>query len=147
MKVIFIKNVKGIAKKDDVKEVSDGYALNFLIPQGSAVRATNEALAKVQMNQKLVSEQNTKKDQEMQELLANLSKTRSITISGHPESKGHLYQGITAQEICNAIHSQHNIFLPKDLVMHYDKPIKEVGEHTIQIGNKDHSIIYHVIIK
>lgn len=147
MKVIFLKSVKGIAKKDEVKEVSDGYALNFLIPSGSAVRATPEILEKVTAQQKIVSEQNLKKDSEMKQLLENLAKTKSVIISGHPESKGHLYQGITAQEICHAVHDQHKIFIGKELILHYEKPIKEVGNHEIQIGNKDRSIKYLVVVK
>ena len=127
MKVIFTKTVKGKGKQGDVKEVSDGYALNFLIPSGSAIRATTEKHAA-----------------ELAELLRNISKTKLVTLSGHAHSKQTLFQAITAQEIASAIHSQHGIFIPKDLIVDYKNPIKEVGEHDIHIGDKKNHISYTV---
>ena len=55
MKVIFIKDSKGIGKKDEIKDQPDGYARNFLIPKGYAVPATPEAIKKEKVNN-LVSE-------------------------------------------------------------------------------------------
>lgn len=146
MKVIFIKNVKGTAKKDDIKEVSDGYALNKLIPEGVAVRATDEAIANIKKGQELSAESELKKEGELKKLLADLAKTESVTLSGHAHAKGHLYQGITAQEISHAIKESHNLFIPKDLILDYDKPIKEVGDHVVTIGTKKHAIVYKIKI-
>jgi large subunit ribosomal protein L9 len=147
MKVIFKKNVKGIGKIDEVKEVADGYALNFLIPSGSAVRATSDLVSQIAIKKASDSEHQAAADARNKELLSALGKTKSITISGHPkDGKGKLYQGITAQEIAHAIHEKHNLFITKDLVMNYGKPIKEVGEHAIKLGTKQYSIPYTVIV-
>lgn len=146
MKVIFLKNLKGVGKMHDVKEVSDGYAQNFLIPKGVAVRATDEAVAKIQQGQQLVAESEQKKENELLSLLKKLSETGSVTLTGHAHAKGHLYQGITAQEIVHAIKQQHDVFVPKDLVLDYDKHIKETGDHTVTLGTKKHSIVYHIKI-
>ena len=144
MKVIFTKTVKGKGKQGDVKEVSDGYALNFLIPSGSAIRATTEAVTKVE-NEKVSTKQAEEKHAaELAELLRNISKTKLVTLSGHAHSKQTLFQAITAQEIASAIHSQHGIFIPKDLIVDYKNPIKEVGEHDIHIGDKKNHISYTV---
>lgn len=131
---------------NDIKEVADGYAQNFLIPKGVAVRATDEAIANIQQGQQLVAETEQKKERELKQLLAALSQTQSVTLAGHPHAKGHLYQGITAQEIVHAIKQQHSIFVPKDLVLDYEKPIKETGDHNVTIGTKKHSISYQVKI-
>jgi large subunit ribosomal protein L9 len=146
MKVIFIKNVKGTAKKDDIKEVSDGYALNKLIPEGVAIRATDEAIANIKKGQQLSAESEMKKELELRKLLADLKKTESITITGRPHAKNRLYNAVTAQEISHAIQSQHQIFISKDLVLDY-QPIHEVGEHDLTIGTKKQSISYKLIIK
>ncbi len=148
MKVIFIKNVKNIGKINDVKEVSDGYAQNFLIPSGSVIRATDDAITKIKEGQKLSTEAEMKKEDTLKQLLATLKKTTSVTLTGHThDGKGHLYQAVTAQEICHAIKASHNIFITQDMILEYKKPIKEAGEHTVTIGTKKHSITYNVTIQ
>ncbi len=147
MKVLFKKNVKGIGKIDEVKNVADGYALNFLIPSGSAVRATDELVTAVVAKKETNAATEAQKEAASKDLVAQVGKTHSVTISGHAhDGKGKLYQGITAQEIAHAIHEKHGLFLTKDLILNYDKPIKEVGEHAVTIGTKKHSIQYKVIV-
>ena len=147
MKVVFKKNVKGIGKVDEVKEVADGYALNFLIPSGSAVRATDELVSQVAAKKASDIEEQSKAEAKQRETLAAVAKTGSVSIQGHQkDAKGHLYQGITAQEIVHAIHEKHGIFLAKDMVMDYDRHIKEVGDHRVTLGTKKHSITYTVSV-
>lgn len=145
MKVIYIKNVKGVAKKDDIREVSDGFALNKLIPQGLAVRATDAAIAAISAGKQLSAESEAKKDAELAGLLAQIKNTKSVTISDHQHAKGRLYNAVTAQEICHAIKNQHNIFISRDLILDYE-PKREVGEFGVQIGDKKQSISYAVKI-
>ena len=146
MKVVFKKNVKGMGKIDEVKEVADGYALNFLIPSGSAVRATPEIVAGITTKKQETARYETMKEHQLVELLSALKRTESVTITGHAHSKGHLYQAITAQEIVHAIHEAHQLFVPKEFLMDYDRPLKESGTHRVAIGNKKHSIEYSVIV-
>lgn len=141
MKVIYLKNVKGEAKKDDIREVSDGFALNKLIPQGLAVRATDAAIAQIQAGKQLSAESEAKKDAEMAALLSKLKSTKSITISDHQHAKGRLYNAVTAQEISHAIKNQHNIFIPRELLLDYESK-REVGEFEVTIGDKKQSISY-----
>lgn len=146
MKVIFLKNVKGIGKIDEVKEVADGYAENFLIRNGNAIRATPELIKKLEERKSSQTQSAELQLKELTELLQKIKKTKQVTISGHAHTKNVLYQAVTAQEIVRAIHDQHQLFVPKEYVLHYDKPIKESGEHNITLGTKQHSIDYTVLI-
>lgn len=146
MKVLFTKNLKGKGKTGEIKEVPDGYATNFLIAQGYAVRADGHVIEKVAQEKEKLSEIEVAKDRELADTLKKLAATQSIRITGHPHSRGHLYSAVTAQEICNAIKNQHGIFIAKDMIMHYDKPIKEIGGFEITIGNKKRSIPYKLFI-
>lgn len=146
MKVLFMKNLKGKGKIGEIKEVPDGYATNFLIAQGYAVRADGQVVEKVIKEKEKLSEIEFTKEKELLDTLKKLSATQSVKISGHPHSRGHLYSAVTAQEICNAIKTQHGIFITKDMILHYDKPIKEIGGFEIQIGTKKHAIAYKLFI-
>lgn len=146
MKVLFSKNVKGKGKIGDIKEVPDGYATNFLIAQGYAVRADEHVVEKLHAEQEKNKEIKTLEDMKLSETLKALGNTKSIRISNHPHSRGHLYSAVTAQEICNAIKEQHGIFISKNMILDYDKPIKEFGESEVKIGNKNNSIIYKVFV-
>jgi large subunit ribosomal protein L9 len=146
MKVVFIKNVKGKGKTGEIKEVPDGYATNFLIAKGFAVRADKEVVEKLTAEQEKNAQIKSLEDMKLAETLEALSTTKSIKISNHPHSHGHLYSAVTAQEICNAIKEQHNIFISKNMILDYDKPIKEYGESVVRIGNKNQSILYKVFV-
>lgn len=146
MKVLFTKKVQGKGKIGDIKEVPDGYAINFLIAKGYAVRADEKVVEKLNAEQQKNTEIKTLEDMKLAETLNALRATKSIKISNHPHSRGHLYSAVTAQEICNAIKEQHNIFVSKSMILNYDKPIKEFGESEVRIGDKKQSIVYKVFI-
>jgi large subunit ribosomal protein L9 len=145
MKVVFIKALKGTGKLHDIKEVSDGYAQNFLIPKGYAVRATDNLITTIALDKKYNLENEQQHAQELRTLLETIKKTEKITISDHPHAKGRLYSAVTAQEICHAFHTQHQIFIQKNTLLDYE-PIHETGEHEITIGDKKQSIIYRVSV-
>lgn len=131
MKIVLLKDVKGVGKKHDVKAVADGFALNSLIPQGLAEVATAKALARVEMIKK--DEEAQKKIKE--DLIAkNLKSIHDavVTVSVDANEKGHLFAGLHAAEIAPLVKEQTRIdVLPEFIVL--DKPIKEVGEHKIDI--------------
>ncbi len=93
MKVIFFKDVAGVGKKFDIKSVADGYALNFLVPRGLAVKASPEEVAKLEI--KKSSEVKKRQDAEAT-LTKNLKKVSavSLVITQDANEKGHLFKGI-----------------------------------------------------
>jgi large subunit ribosomal protein L9 len=127
MKLIFIKDVGGVAQTGAVKDISDGYALNYLIPRGLAVQATAEALAKHQEKVKREGEAHEKEHAELAALVQSLEGKR-VEIKARATDKGGLFKSITAADIVKALGVQ----LPAEAIA-LEKPIKEVGEHALNI--------------
>lgn len=146
MKVILKKNIKGIGKINDVKEVADGYALNFLIPSGSAVRATDDLIHKIKDAQADEARMHQAQEAQLKETLQRIRSSHHVTITAPADNHGHLYQGVTAQEIAHALREQHEIFIPKEYLYDYHKPIKERGDHEVLIGKKDMHVTYQVTV-
>ena len=145
MKVIFLKDVPRVGKKDDIKDVSDGYAQNFLFPRRLAIVATMQAVANLERQQKEI-----KIEREVQEslLLKNLEgiKDKIITMEGKANEKGHLFQAIHAKEISDAMHREHQAEISPEFI-DLEKPIKELGEFTIPIKIKNKKSSFKLIVK
>jgi large subunit ribosomal protein L9 len=129
MKVILTKTVRDLGKAGDIKDVADGYAQNFLINKGLALRATDELIKKVTTEKKNTEEITQEKKQIMEKLVKSLNGL-SITLDHRADTAGKLYQGISEGEIITALRKDHNIIITKDLFDHF-KPIKEKGTHTV----------------
>lgn len=145
MKIILLKDVAKFGRKYDVKDVNEGHALNFLIPQGYAVSATPSALKKLETDK--VKIEMEKRVQE--ELLAkNLKEIENIKLQfvGKANEKGHLFAGIHTAEIVKELSSQFRLNLdPSSIILEH--PIKEVGEHTVEIKNGNKNVKLNIVIK
>ncbi len=131
MKVILKQDIKGVGRKYEIKDVSHGYAGNFLIPKKLAEFATAETIKKYEAEKK-ASEAETEKGKEMFRKQIESLKGKTISLKKKANEKGHLFEKISKEEIVSAVRSQLKIELdPSVLVL--DKPIKEVGEHKIAI--------------
>ncbi len=131
MKVILLKDVQKVGKKFDVKDVADGYALNFLIPQGKAKTATPDGLAKVE-SLKAYAEGERKIQEDL--LAKNLHEIdgKSIQIKEKANDKGHLFGSLHKERIAEILSETiHSSIEPSFVVL--NKPIKEVGEHEVVI--------------
>jgi large subunit ribosomal protein L9 len=123
--------VKGVGRKHDIKTVADGFALNSLIPQGSAEVATVKALSRVDSIKK--KEEGEKKIQA--DLLAkNLKSIHDtvVEVSVDANEKGHLFAGLHANDIAPLIKEKTRIEVSPEFIQ-LEKPIKEVGEHKIDV--------------
>lgn len=132
MKVIFKKDVGGVGQRGTVKEVSDGYALNFLIPQGLAEQATPDKVAAHQKNQKAVEEENAAKEKGWAEQTKRLN---GATFQVHVKTndKGHLYKALGHDQIIAEIKKVFGLDVPQTAIV-LNAPIKSQGEHTISIS-------------
>ncbi|MCC5889764.1 MAG: 50S ribosomal protein L9 [Alkalibacterium sp.] len=131
MEVILLKDVKGTGKKGETKNVSDGYANNFLIKRGLAKEATSSA--KKELNMKKKAEQ-----REEQEILEEAKKEKEILEENPIELKekaaedGRLFGSVTTKQIAKEIEKQLNIKVDKRKI---DQaiPMRSVGTQTVKI--------------
>ncbi len=144
MKVILLKDAKKVGKKFEVKEVSDGYALNFLIPNRVAEVATTSSLSKLETLK--TREAQEKKVQE-DLLVMNLKSLDGVTIELEEPAneKGSLFKGVHKEEIVGALKTQGHLDLLPEYIM-LEKPIKEVGEHLIEAKVQDKTVKFKVVI-
>ena len=145
MKIILIKDVPKIGKRFDVKTVSDGHALNLLIPQGLAISATPDAIKRVEA-QKATAEAEKKVHEEL--LAQNLKGLESTTliIAGKANPKGHLFAGLHREAIAAELQKQSRLQVDPSFIM-LDQPIKEVGEHMIEIRAAGKSAMLKVVVR
>ena len=145
MRVIFLQDVSRVGKKYDIKEVNDGYAMNFLLPRKLAVTATPKAVTELEMKKKEIVI-----EREVQEslLLKNLEeiKDKAITIKGKANELGHLFSSIHKKEIIEAMREQHRAEISEEFII-LEKPIKEIGEFEIQISIKDKKSSFKVVVE
>ena len=131
MKVVLLQDVKALGKKDDVVDVSDGYARNFLFPKGLAVEATKGKLNEISQKKRALE---NKKRQEMEEakaLAERLSKIE-VAIKTKAGAGGKLFGSITAKDIADIIKKEHKIEIDKKKIV-LDDAIKSLGTQEVEI--------------
>jgi len=145
MKIILLKDVAKVGKRYETKEISDGYALNLLIPKGLAVAATSDMVKKFELERSR-DEGERKIRQEL--LLKNLKELEGVTVTMTEKAneKGHLFAGVHKLEIIPEIQKQTRIQIDAEHMI-LEKPIKEVGVHEIQVKVGDKSIKFNLDIK
>ncbi len=130
MKVIFIKDVKGQGKKGELKEVSDGYARNFLLPRKLAFEATPAAIEEVKRREAHLEKLRKEEKAEAEALSVRLEKL-SVEIKGNSGQGGKLFGAVTNQEIVEALESQHGIVIEKNKI-EQPETIKRHGTYNIK---------------
>ena len=145
MKIILLKDVPKVGKKYELKDISDGYALNLLIPKGLAIAATNDVIKRIDL-EKTRDEGEKKIRQDL--LLKNLTELTDVTITMTEKAneKGHLFAGVHKLEIIPAIEKQTRLQIDADHII-LDKPIKEVGVHEIKVKVGDKTVKFNLDIK
>lgn len=131
MKVILCADVKGQGKKDQVVEVSDGYARNFLFPKKLAIPADAKGLNEVK--NKEASKQH-KIDVERQNAIETAKKLESVKVvfeyAAGPDKK--LYGSVTAKDIADELQKKHNITIDKRKI-NLASPIKAFGSFAAEV--------------
>jgi len=145
MQVFFLQDVPRVGKKYDIKEVNNGYAMNFLIPRKLAELATPKTIAELEKRKK-----NIEIEREVQEdlLMKNLEeiKGKVITIKVKADEKGHLFSKIHTKEIAEEMKKQNHADISEEFIV-LEKPIKEVGEHEIPIEIKGKKSSFKLVIE
>ena len=130
MKVIFNVDVKGQGKKGEMKEVSTGYARNYLLPRNLATEATADNLNAFKLKEKAKAAQIAKEKALAEENAKKLSGVQVI-IRAKAGSNGKLFGAVTSQEIADAMKAQFDIDIEKNKIVQAD-PIKTFGSYTVK---------------
>ena len=144
MKIILLKDVAKLGKKYDVKTVADGFAINSLIPRGLAEIATDKSMKRLEV---LKAQDVTEKKIREDLLLKNLNDLKDVVIEIKEKvnDKGHLFAGIHKAELIAEIKKQTRLDMDEGHII-MDKPIKEVGDHMIDVKVGDKSIQFKVTV-
>lgn len=131
MKVILLDNIKGVGKKDEVINASDGYARNFLFPKKLAVEANSENMSKLN-NKKEAN--NYRKDLEKQAAEETAKKLKGILLKINVKAgeNGKIFGGVTAKEIADTLKMQANIEVDKKKI-ELKEQIKTLGTFSVNI--------------
>ena len=131
MKVILLDNIKGVGKKDEIINASDGYARNFLFPKKLAVEANNENMSKLKAKKQ--SEQ-YKKDvnKENAEKIAKKLDDITLTIKVKAGENGKIFGGVTSKEISEELKKQYKIDIDKKKII-LNQNIKNLGSFDISM--------------
>lgn len=131
MKVILLQDVKGSGEKDEIINVSDGFARNYLFPRKWAVEATPGALKEIERKREAEAKKEAERKAEAQ-AKAQLLNGKIIQIHARCGEKGRLYGSITAQEIADALAKQHGVQVDKRRI-ELPEPIRHVGDVDVAV--------------
>ena len=131
MKVVFLVDVKGTAKKDQIKEVSDGYARNFLIPKGIAAPADKKVINDIK-NKEASKAHRIATERADAEALAKTLSGKVVKIVAQAGSDGRLYGSVTSKYIAEELEKQFGITVDKRKIALND-PIKAYGRYELDV--------------
>ena len=131
MKVILLDNIKGVGKKDEIINSSDGYARNYLFPKKLAVEANKENLAKLNSKNEAKA---YKKETEKKEAQKIADKIKNITLEIKVKAgeNGKIFGGVTAKEISEELKNKYNIEIDKKKIA-LKETIKNIGTFSANI--------------
>ncbi len=133
--MILLKDVPGLGRRHEVKEISPGYARNFLIPKKLAEFAAPGALARLERTAAVESAE----DKIRGDLLGkNIESANGLTLTLKEKANdlGHLFAGIHKEELSQAIKKDLQLEIPAEYIV-LDKPIKETGTFNLSIKGKE----------
>ena len=144
MKVILLKDVAKVGQHGTVKEVTDGYALNFLIARGLAIQATPDKIAAYESAQKRETEVREREREALVKSIQSIEGAR-IEIAVRATEKGGLFKAVHERDVAGAILSEHALAVPEETIQ-FPEPIKTVGEHVIMLKSKSNKAEFGVVV-
>ena len=130
MKVIFNQDVNGQGKKGEMKEVSQGYARNYLLPRGLATEATADNINAMKQKEKAKAAQAAREKAQAEENAKKLGAVQ-VVIRAKAGGAGKLFGAVTSEAISKALKEQHGIDIEKNKIVQ-GEPIKTFGSFTVK---------------
>jgi large subunit ribosomal protein L9 len=133
MKVVLIKDLRGLGRKDDVKNVPDGYARNFLIPHGVVKPATGKELERLDIKKQNLKDANAKIEKILKELHRE-TQSAPISVPIKTGSKGEIFSSIKEAEVRQVLMGVEPRLGNFEFDIKLEKHIKDLGVHEIEIN-------------
>lgn len=127
-----------MGRKHEVKNVSDGYARNFLFPRKLAQAATEQAVMSAEKIKKQKEEERKITEDIMEKNIKALSGVK-ITLKEKANEKGHLFSNIRAEEISKRLKEEHRLDIPAKMI-EMPEHLKELGVHKAKVKNQEFEI-------
>jgi len=145
MKVIFLQDVPRVGRKYDIKEVNDGYGLNFLFPKKWAMLATPQAIAEIERRKKEIVIEREVQDDLLNKNLEEI-KDKIVTLHAKADEKGHLFSAIHPKMIVEAMEKEIHAQIDEKFIV-LEKQIKEIGEFDIPIVIKNKKSSFKLVVE
>lgn len=131
MKVVLLDNIKGVGQVGDVRDVSDGYARNFLFPRSRGKPATQHAIADAEAlrAKRLIA---TELEHKQAELISEKISGITVELHGKANEKGTLFSGISPAEIAVGVSEIAGVLIPESAVIS-DAHLKHTGVHSVEL--------------
>lgn len=126
MRIVLRDDVESLGRKGDVVDVADGYARNYLVPRGLAMKATKGVVAQAESMRRNRAVRDTREREAAQETAGSISGIR-LEIPARAGEGGKLFGSVTAADVADALHAQKGVEIDRRKV-DLDEPVKEVGE-------------------
>ena len=130
MKIVFNEDVRGQGKKGEIKDVSDGYARNYLLPRKLASEATPDAINAIKLKEKAKAAQAAKEKAQALEYAKKLEAVQ-VTIRAKAGNGGKLFGAVTSEVISKALKEQFDMDIEKNKIVQAE-PIKSYGAYTVK---------------
>ena len=131
MKVILKQDIKGVGKKDQIINVSDGYVRNFLFPKNMAVEANNENMSKLRAKQDSNAFKKQQEQEEAQKIADKISKI-ILKVPVKAGGNGKIFGGVSTKEISDLLEKNYKIKVDKKKI-ELKETIKELGTRNVNI--------------
>lgn len=131
MKVILKADIKGVGKKNEIINASDGYARNFLFPKNLAVEANTENISKLQAQKEATQFRKDTEKEDAKKLADRLTKIM-VKVQVKAGENGKIFGGVSAKDIAENLEKQHNIKIDKKKI-DLKETIKTLGIHNIDV--------------
>lgn len=146
MKVVFIKDLPGRAKRGEIKEVADGYARNFLLPRGLAVLATSETIHSIQTRREQITMHQAQEQEKLKEIAHNID-GKQVILKARAGAQERLFGSVTTSDIAQALSQLVGFNIDKRKI-ELDEPLRKLGNYEIIIRlSKDVEAKITVIIE
>jgi len=133
MRIVLLQNVNNLGRTGDIKEVSEGYARNFLLPKKLAEIATPEAVRQAEIRKDKEKEELKKQQDNAQKMAKTLQ--QAVIILKAKEKGGKLFGSITGKDIAQAVTEKYFAIPEKSFIL--EEPIKKTGEYSVKVKFTD----------